>query len=1010
MTQIQFGVLGSLQLVYGDRELRVGGARQRSVLALLALRHDRIVSVDALVATVWGDDPPTTSRTQIAICVAALRKLLKSAGCSDDIISTTHPGYRLNTAGHRLDLVEFRELVDEAAEMTAAGRPEEATEAYRAALALWRGPALAGLMGCELENEAAWLEERRLTVVDEYAELRLALGRHQELVPELSALVREHPLRERTRHTLMLAQYRSGHRPDALETFQTGRRLGVQELGLEPGAALQELHTAILREDPALASWQTPAPEEPPAPAPASAAGLPSPGAPAAPAPPSDLPPNVPAFTGRAAETGELDGLLSDRPDSDPPRIALITGVAGVGKTALAVHWAHRAAPGFPDGALFVDLGRDLGRHAPDAAPGGIGEVLGRLLRGLGVSGDMLPDDEAERISLYRTLLRGRRVLIVLDDAPSFAQVRPLLPASGGCCVVVTSREAMEELVLCHGATRVSLGVLDRREAAELLGRIVTGDRIVSSPEQAGRLAELCDGLPLALCIAAARLATRPHWTVQRLTTRLADERRRLDELSIGESRVRASFALSYRCLTPRAAGVYRRLGLLDVPDVAAWAVAALLDCPLDEAEQQLDDLADAHLLEVSGPDATGQLRYRFQNLLRLYARERALEEPDQQTLAADRDRALHSWLTVAEAAHRREYGGDHSVIHGPAPRPHVDQDLMEDLLARPLDWFEAERHCLVSVVDQAARLGLAPLAWDLAASMAGFSEIRNNTDDWRHVCEQGLTAARAAADRRGEGAMLAELGAVTLYRGELDEAVRLLEDAEAVFRSTDDNHGLALTSCKLAVADRQRDRAEQAAARLRQALPALRVAGDTSAQAHALNNLAQLALDAGDVVEAVRLGEEAVELARGLGATRGAAQAFHRLGRVLLAADRPAEAEAALTRAAGIVEAKQDRLGMGYALLGLAEARMRSGRTARAEADLSAGLEHAGRAGSVLLLGRLHLLLGELQAADGRTEEGIESTRRGRELFARAGTRVWLRHADAQRERLGAAASASAG
>jgi DNA-binding SARP family transcriptional activator len=1003
LTQIQLGVLGTLQLVYGDHELRVGGARQRSVLALLALRHDRIVSVDALVSTVWGDDPPTTSRTQIAICVAALRKLLKSAGCSDDVITTIHPGYRLNTAGHRLDLVEFRELVDEAAEMTAAGRPEEAAEAYRAALALWRGPALAGLIGCELENEAAWLEERRLTVVDEYAELRLSLGRHQELVPELSAMVSEHPLRERTRHALMLAQYRSGRRPDALETFQSGRRLGVQELGLEPGAALQELHTAILREDPALASWQAAAPDEPAAAAPGS--GNPPPAA-----PPSDLPPNVPSFTGRAAETGLLDVLLSERPDSAPPRIALITGVAGVGKTALAVHWAHRAAPAFPDGALFVDLGRDLGLHAPDAAPGSIGDVLGRLLRGLGVSGDMLPDDEGERISLYRTLLRGRRVLIVLDDAPSFAQVRPLLPASGGCCVVVTSREAMEELVLCHGATRISLGVLGREEAAELLGRVVTGDRIASSPEQAGRLAELCDGLPLALCIAAARLATRPHWTVQRLTTRLADERRRLDELSIGESRVRASFALSYRCLTPRAADVYRRLGLLDVPDVAAWAVAALLDCPLDEAEQQLDDLADAHLLEVSGPDATGQLRYRFQNLLRLYARERALEESDQPTLAADRDRALHSWLTVAEAAHRREYGGDHSVIHGPAPRPHVDQDLMEDLLARPLDWFEAERHCLVSVVDQAARLGLASLAWDLAACMAGFSEIRNNTDDWRHVCEQGLAAARAAADGRGEGAMLAELGAVTLYRGELPEAVRLLEEAEAVFRATDDAHGLALTSCKLAVADRQRGRAEQAATRLRQALPVLRAAQDISAQAHALNNLAQLAVDAGETAEAVRLGEESVALARGLGATRGAAQAFHRLGRVLLAADRPAEAEAALLRAAGIVEAKQDRLGLGYVLLGLAEARMRAGRTARAEADLSAGLEHAERAGSTLLLGRMHLLLGELQAADGRTEEALGSTRRGHELFTRAGTRIWMRHADAQRERLSATAPASAG
>ncbi|MFB6837466.1 BTAD domain-containing putative transcriptional regulator [Streptomyces sp. NPDC056361] len=1010
---MRFCLLGTLRLACEDREIRLGGARQRAVLALLLLRRGRTVSVDELAETVWDGSPPPTARTQISICVAQLRKLFREAGVDGEVIVTSHPGYRLDTDGHGVDLVDFLSLAGQASALAGSGRTAEAADAYRRALALWRGPALDGLTGYALEQEACWLEEQRLTALDDHAELRLALGRHQELTAELAALVREHPLRERTRHSLMLAQYRSGRRAEALETFRTGHQLCVDELGLEPGTALRELHNAVLCEDPAIAAPPTvPEPvaavapavtvgpvapvapvasvvpgvpavtvvpavtalpvapvtvEEPegrpeaspanfPGEAPAAASGDRRPALPAAPAlAPSDLPPNIPSFTGRTAETEVLDALLDGRPDGEPPRVALVTGVAGIGKTALAVHWSHRAAAAFPDGCLHVDLG---------SAPTAPGEVLGRLLRSLGAPGDRLPDDEASRISLYRRLLRGRRVLVVLDDASSFPQVAPLLPANGGCCVVVTSRESMEELVLRHGAVRVPLGVLDRADSTALLDRIVTGGRTAASPAQTARLAELCDGLPLALCIAAARLATRPHWTVRRLADRLADEHRRLDELSLGGSRVRASFELSHGCLSPGLASVYRRLSLLDVPDVPAWAVAALLDCPVETAEQYLDELTDAHLLEVSGPDATGQYRYRFQSLLRLYARERAQEDPDRPAAEAARDRALHSWLTVAEAAHRREYGGDHSVVHGPAPRPHVDRDLLDDLLARPLDWFDSERHCLVAAVTQAARLGLAALAWDLASSTVGFCEIRSNTDDWRRLCEEGLAASRAAGDRQGEGVMLGELGAALLYRGESQAAVRLLEEADGVLRAGGEVYGAALNACKLAVVVRQRGDAAAARALLDGALPALRAAGDLSAQAHALNNLAQIALDAGEPEEAVRLGREAVALARELGATRGAAQAFHRLGRALLVAGRLPEAEEALTEAAGIVRAKHDRLGMAYVLLGLAEARLRAGRADRADEDLAAALALAEETGSTVLLDRLHLLRVELEEA----------------------------------------------
>ncbi|HET6856648.1 MAG TPA: BTAD domain-containing putative transcriptional regulator, partial [Streptomyces sp.] len=545
----------------GGRKVVVGGARQRTTLSLLLLSPDRTVSVDTLVHEVWNGSPPATARTQIAIVIAALRKTFKAVGAPDDTIVTTHPGYLLNTSGHSVDLVDFTELVARAELDAREQRLEDAAQHYTRALGLWRGPALVGVSGRTVEEAAGRLGEHRINAYDDATALQLALGRHNELVPELTVAVREHPLRERTRHHLMLAQYRAGRRAEAMESYRDARAQFIEDLGLEPGPELRELHDLILHDDPSLA----------PAAAVASVAQAAQPQVAVV---PSELPPDVPGFTGRGAELAALDGLIASGSAQQVPTVGLITGVAGVGKSGLALHWAHRAAEMFPDGRLFADLRGYDGRHEPTS----VGDVLSRFLRSLGVPGQQVPDGFDDRVSLYRSLLAERRVLIVLDDVRTFAQLRPLLPGSGTSCVLITSRDQLEQLVTWPQGARIHLGVLPPDAAVELVGRIAGEDRIGAARTDAARLVELCDRLPLALRIAAARLASKPHWSVRHLVDRLSDERRRLDELSQGESQVRAGFALSYRYLDADVARLYRRLGLLDLPDFTSWVGAALLD------------------------------------------------------------------------------------------------------------------------------------------------------------------------------------------------------------------------------------------------------------------------------------------------------------------------------------------------------------------------------------------------------------------------------------------------
>lgn len=511
MLQVEFRILGPLDISVDGRPVALQGARQRTIMSMLLLAPGRVVSVDTLADAVWQGNPPATARNQIAICVSGLRKTLRAAVGLDDLLVTSHPGYMLHAGEHRIDAVEFEERASEGREAARRGRTEEARAHFEEALAMWRGPALAGVFAERVEAEAERLTGLRLDVYEQLTSLRLDLGQHRELIGELTGFVRTNPMREQALAQLMLAHYRSGRRAEALETYRDGARLLADELGIDPGPAVQELHEDILADSPKL-TLPTSAP------------------LPAGPAitVPAHLPPAPASFTGRNQELATLDRLLDQLTGSALP-VGSITGTGGVGKTALAVHWSHQIAARFPDGQLFADL-----RGYDEEEPRRPSAVLDRFLRALGVPGPQIPADEVERTALFRSVLDGRRVLIVLDNARSFQQIRPLLPGTSGCCVLVTSRDSMSSrLAGDYALVPLNLGSLETDESITLLSRVVGDDRLSGDPVGAARLSELCDRLPLALRIAAARLAAKPHWTVRTLVSRLEDQHRRLDELSL---------------------------------------------------------------------------------------------------------------------------------------------------------------------------------------------------------------------------------------------------------------------------------------------------------------------------------------------------------------------------------------------------------------------------------------------------------------------------------------------
>ncbi|GIE99865.1 AfsR/SARP family transcriptional regulator [Paractinoplanes rishiriensis] len=482
---MRYLILGPVKVVDGGRTVVLAG-RRRTILGVLLANAGQVVSLDDLVDAIWDDDPPATARRQIQNDVSTLRRML-SDGTARETIVTDGPGYRTRTCSGELDAQVFAELAAEGVDLARRGEPAAAAGKLHSALRLWRGPALLGLSGRAVEAVAVRLEEQRLAVTEDCLDLELGLGGHRQVVGELAELVAAHPLRERLVGQLMLALHGSGRQSDALAAYERLRAQLADEMGLDPGAALQQLHTAILRYDRAFAPW---------------AAST------VAPAIPAQLPTDVPGFTGRNDHLRCLDDLLAERAgrSANAVPVAAITGPGGVGKTALAVHWGHRVRDQFPDGQLYVDL-RGFAEDEPPVRPN---EALAHLLLSLGEPAERIPADVQTAAGRYRTLLAGRRVLVVLDNAASADQVRPLLPAGSGCMVLATSRDRLTGLLALDGATSLTVDALRPDESHTLLRTILGPARIAAEPAATAELARICSHLPLTLRVVATDLVCRP--------------------------------------------------------------------------------------------------------------------------------------------------------------------------------------------------------------------------------------------------------------------------------------------------------------------------------------------------------------------------------------------------------------------------------------------------------------------------------------------------------------------
>ncbi|NBE81268.1 AfsR/SARP family transcriptional regulator [Micromonospora rubida] len=879
---MRWSVLGPVQVTAEGRILAIDRPQQRAVLALLLLDADRLVSTGQLVTALWADDPPATARTQVQVCVSRIRAALRAEGAAD-LLVTQGGGYRLTVRGTELDLTEFTATVEQAHAEEAAGRPAEAARLLRAGLALWRGPALAGAAGAFVATAAAGLDEQRLAAHERLAAVELGLGRCTGVAHALRPLVAAHPLREPLVARYLLALAGCGQQAAALRLYAETRRQLVDELGVEPGAELAEAHLRVLR-------GEVPDRTVPSGPGPS-----PAPDRPAAGPPPAQLPGEPAWFTGRTAALRELNDLLPGDPAGEDGTlrpgggdggdggdgagravvISAIAGTAGVGKTTLAMHWAHRIAHRYPDGQLYVNLrGFDLdGRAVPPA------EALRGFLAALHVPPQRVPTDLPGQSALFRSLLAGRRVLVLLDNARDDEQVRPLLPGSPGSLVVVTSRNRLTGLVVSDGARPVTLDLLAPAESRELLGRRLGRSRAGTEPVALNEIVRRCAGLPLALAIVAARAVGQPDVPLAALAAELrATNADRLTALETGDpaTDARAVFSWSYRALDAESARLFRLLGLHPGPDVARPAVASLAGLPPSRVGPLLVGLARANLLTERAPG-----RYAMHDLLRAYASELCHEADPEAERAAARSRLLDHYLHATHAA-------DHLLdpyrlarpATLPAPEPGVTVGDRPDH-AWATGWFTAEHHVLLAAVEQAAGTGLDRHAWMLAAALTTYLDRRGHWPELTAAHHTALAAARRRGDLPGQALAHRGLAIACTWLGDHRGAhLHYGRDLE-LYQELGDDTGRAHTHLGVSWVLARQGRLRAALDETQRALDLYRAASYRVGQAKALNNLGWMHARLGEPGPALRCCQAALRLHEETGDRHGAALTWDSLGYV---------------------------------------------------------------------------------------------------------------------------------
>jgi DNA-binding SARP family transcriptional activator/tetratricopeptide (TPR) repeat protein len=863
---MELQLLGAVELRSCGRLVDAGPPRQRCVLAALAVDVGRPVLVETVVDRVWGEHPPQRVREAVYVYVTRIRKLIDEANNgdgADGALVRRSRGYVLDLDPDQVDVHRFRRLVRQAREPAV---PEERRLVLlRAALDLWRGTPLAGVPGDWAAAMRARCQQEHVDAATAWADAELGAGNSAGVAGPLAALVERHPLAESLVAALMRALHAAGTSAQALELYRQTRDRLVEDLGVEPGPELQDVHQAILRGD-----------LDAPQPARARlATGSASPGlAGSGPARPAQLPPDVSGFTGRARELARLDAIL-EATDRQPTAVVIsaVCGTAGVGKTALAIHWAHRVRARFPDGQLYVNL---RGFH-----PAGLimspAEALRGFLDAFETAPERIPANLESQVALYRSMMADRRILVVLDNARDAEQVRPLLPGAPGCLVVVSSRNQLTSLVAAEGAHPLTLDLLTDAEARQMLAHRVGADTTATEPRAAAEIITRCARLPLALAIVAARAATHPAFPLAALATELRETRGSLEPFNAGEpgTDVRAVFSWSYRTLGPGAARLFRLLGLHPGPDIAIPAAASLAGIPPAHVRPLLAELADRHLVAEHTPG-----RYTFHDLLRAYAAELVHRHDPQTDRTAAIHRLLDHYLHTAHAGALRLNPSRYAITLAPPEAGAQPEDIAD--LRQAMAWFIAERPVLLATHRHAVDAGLDDYTWQLAWTLTDFLDRRGHWHEWTAIQRTALTAAlRLPGQVAAQAHTYRNLGVAYTRTGHDEEAQICLRRALDLFGTLGDRTGQAHTHRTLGYVAERQARLGEALEHAQHALDLFRAIDDRPGQARALNAVGWLHARLGDHRGALPYCQQAMTLLQELGDRRGEAATWDSLGYV---------------------------------------------------------------------------------------------------------------------------------
>ena len=958
---MQFGVLGPLRVAVGDLEesRAISGPRLRALLAVLLWRASRPVALDELAEMVWDGAPPGGTAESVRALVMRLRRQLDRRAA--ERIVTRAPGYLIEVSDDEFDARLFENLTLEAGAAVRGGHWALAARTAAEALNLWRGTPLTDIPSQMLRD--AWvpgLHQLHLQALEWRIEADLHEGHHEQLVPQLSELVARYPLREHFHGQLMLALVRSGRQAEALAAYQAARSALVEELGVDPGDELRQLHERILAGDPGLMAR----PEAAAAAAAAAAAPV-----------PRQLPAAVRSFTGRQTELSMLIDVVEQATGTPGAGgtvlITAIDGMAGVGKTALAIQAAHRLAGKFPGGQLFIDLHGYTQRTEPRPP----GEALDWLLRALGVPPRGVPADTEQRAALFRQQLAGTKTLIVLDNAASEAQVRPLLPGSAGCVVLITSRRRLKGL---DDAQILALDVLPQADALSLFRAVAEPRRTPADDPVLSQIIELCAQLPLALRIAAALLRHRPVWTLEHLAGLLRAQQGRIGSLSDGERDLGAVFELSYQSLTGAQQLMFRCLGVIPGPDFETYAAAALAGVGPAAATGLLEELVDHHLLIQDAAD-----RYHMHDLLRLHARAIAGRDPSPARNAA-LDRLLDYYQHTAGRADALISGHPRPAPVGPVPA-HAPA-LPDEDTGRA--WLRAERPSLLAALQHATSHAQHQRTVALTAGVANLLRTDGPWDQALDLQAVAAAAARSLHDRASQAAALIQLGVLRRLTADYPGALAELEQACRLYQDLGDQLGQADALTELGKLRLYARDYPGAAGDLSRALQLYQNLGNPLGQANVLDRLGEMQRLTGDYPAAISVLAQPLPLYQQLGDRNGQANVLIQLGDARRCTGDFAGAARDLQQALQLYQQLDHKLGRANVLTQRGELRRVTGDYPGSARDLEQAFElyqdlgnPLGQANALTWLGSTRLALGDLPGGARMIQEALD-------VFHRIGNR----------------------